>query len=115
MKSMRTALLSLIMSLGLALGSFLYQRIGPAQGFVGTECGNPQNRCYRPVLNGGFPLPFVIDRPTVSVPNVLFFEDEIRVWAFLADMLFYLIFLVLTRHLIVRQLKRNGSPPSTQS
>ena len=114
-KSVRTASLSLIISLSLALGSFLYQRIGPAQGFVGTECGNPQHRCYQPVLNGGFPLPFIIDRPTVSFPNVLYFEDEIRVWAFLTDALCYLILLVVPRQLIVRQLKRRGSHPSTQS
>jgi len=111
---MRTVLLSLIISFGLALGSFLYQRIGPAKGFVGTECSNPQHRCYQPVLNGGFPLPFVIDRPTVSLPNVLYIEDEIRVWAFLTDMLFYWILLVVTRKLIMRQLKRIGSPPATQ-
>jgi hypothetical protein len=114
-KSIRTVSLGLIISLGIALGSFSYQRIGPAQGFVGTECGNPQHRCYQPVLNGGFPLPFVIDRPTVSFPNVLYFEDEIRVWAFLTDTLFYLILIVATRQLTLRQLKRKGSLPSPQS
>jgi len=114
-KSLRTVSLSLIISIGLALTSFSYQRIGPAQGFVGTECGNPQHRCYQPVLNGGFPIPFVVDSPTVSFPTVLYFEDEIRVWAFLADTLFYMILLVVARQLIVPQLKRKGSPPSTQS
>jgi hypothetical protein len=113
--SMRKVLLILIISLSLASGSFLYQRIGPAEGFVGTECGDPQHRCYDPVLNGGFPLPFVIDRPTISFPNLLYFEDEIRVWAFLGDTLFYLILLELTRRFLLRRLKRGGSPPSTQS
>jgi hypothetical protein len=114
-KSLQTALLSLIISLGLALGSFLYQRIGPAQGFVGTECGNPQHRCYQPVLNGGFPIPFVIDSPTISFPNALYLEDDIRPWAFFIDTLFFLILLLVTRQLIVRQLKRKGRDPPTQS
>ena len=114
MKTTMTALLALVISMGLALASFFYQRIGPAQGFVGTECGDPTDRCYGPVLNGGFPLPFVVDRPTVSVSNFLFVEDEIRIWAFLTDMLFYLVIFVLIRQLIARQLKRNGEPWSTQ-
>ena len=114
MKWMRTALLGLAISIGLALASFSYQRIGPAQGFVGTECGNPQNRCYAPVLNGGFPIPFVIDRPTISVPGLLSTEDEIRTWAFLTDVVFYLIVFVVGRQLIVRQRKGSGRLSSVQ-
>jgi hypothetical protein len=110
-----TALLALVISMGLALASFFYQRIGPAQGFVGTECGDPTDRCYGPVLNGGFPLPFVVDRPTVSVSNLLFVEDEIRILSFLIDMLFYLILYVVTRQIVVRQLKASGRLSSTQS
>ena len=115
MKTTMTALLALVISMGLALASFFYQRIGPAQGFVGTECGDPTDRCYGPVLNGGFPLPFVVDRPTVSVSNLLFVEDEIRILSFLIDMLFYLILYVVTRQIVVRQLKASGRLSSTQS
>jgi hypothetical protein len=107
MKWLQMALPGLVISIGLALASFFYQRIGPAQGFAGTECGNPQNKCYAPVLNGGFPFPFVIDQPTISIPGHLFVEDEIRIWAFLIDVMFYLIVFWTARQLIGWQRKRN--------
>jgi hypothetical protein len=99
-------LISLLCAFLLTFVSFLYQRVGPIQAFVGTECGSPDNKCFAPALNGGFPFPYVIDQPTLSVPNSLFFEDDFRLGAFLLDMSIYLLLVLPLINFLSTRLKR---------
>jgi len=101
----RTVLFSLALSIAITLASVLFQRIGPIQGFVGTECGDPQNKCYSPVLNGGFPIPFIIDEPTISIPGSLNLDDDIVVWPFLIDVGFYWIIFLVIKYVIIMRLQ----------
>jgi WD40 repeat protein len=48
------------------------------------------------VLNGGFPISYIVDKPSISVPGSLgLFEDEFRPWMFVLDMLFFGIVITL--------------------
>jgi hypothetical protein len=52
-------------------------------------CPTP-DPCAVPALGAGFPLPYLLDRPTVSVPGAVHLvEDDFRPAAFLVDLLLY--------------------------
>jgi hypothetical protein len=74
----------------------VYQRIGPAIGVYGTECGEPPDHlCYGPVLAAGFPLQYFADVPTISVPGSLGHEDEFRGASLLLDILLYCAIIIV--------------------
>jgi hypothetical protein len=76
-------------AIALTLLSSNKQQVGPELGIFGNSCGPGENEvCYEPILNGGFPVPYLFDNPGISVRGSLhFFEDEIRVLPFLIDVL----------------------------
>jgi hypothetical protein len=78
----------------------VYQRIGPAIGVYGTECGEPPDHlCYGPVLAAGFPLQYFVDVPTISVPGSLGHEDEFRGVSLLLDILIYCAIIIVGQRL----------------
>jgi len=84
------AVVALLVATVLAAASVGVQRYGPEQGVFGNLCGPDMDElCYKPLLNGGFPLGFVYDAPGISVEDKLAFEDRFRVLPFLADVAAY--------------------------
>lgn len=89
-RHLRLALTGLAFAVALALGSVGVQRSGPQEVVVANVCGVSANEpCYQSVRNGGFPLGFVFDVPTVSVPYKLGPEDDLRLLPFIADVAFF--------------------------
>ncbi|NNM76268.1 hypothetical protein HJG53_05040 [Sphingomonas sp. ID1715] len=90
---LRATLLVLALATGAALASSLVQRFGPEQAIfcaLGKSVEGYDIYCPKPVLNGGWPAPFLVDEPGVSVPNRLsFVEDHWRSGPFVADIAFY--------------------------
>ena len=76
-----------------ALASSRIERFGPDQAIfcaLGKSIEGYDIFCPRPVLNGGWPAPFLVDESGVSVPNRLsLLEDHMRPGALLADIAFY--------------------------
>jgi len=70
--------------------SFACQPLGPEIRQYGTEC-IPIEECFLPVRGGGFPIQYVIDSPGISIPDSLGIEDEFRFWAFVLDIIFYVV------------------------
>ena len=87
----KSIVLSLLIGLALALLSVQVQRKGPEQVVYSNLCGPAMDQlCYKPVLNGGFPLPFLFDRAGVSREDQLaFVEDRFRAMPFLLDVALY--------------------------
>lgn len=82
----RLSLIGLVFAVGLTLGSVGVQRDGPERVVVANGCGAAGDEpCYESLRNGGFPLGFVFDKPTVRVPYKLGLEDDLRPLPFLAD------------------------------
>ena len=78
---------SLLVACAMAICSAAVQSFGPEQGVFGNLCG-PQNDqdCVGPLLNGGFPWPYLFDFPWTSVVNQLGFgEDRFEAVPFLLD------------------------------
>ena len=77
--------------LAFAVATSWYQRIGPAPPEWDNElCSyNPPRSCRHGVLQGGWPLPYIVDSPGVSVVGkvTIIGEDRFRPWAFAADAL----------------------------
>ena len=90
-------LLAVLAATLLAALSVLVQRRGPELAATGNLCGPRMDEiCWAPRVNGGFPLPFLFDNPGVSVPDQLGIgEDDFRWPPFLADVLFWLLLLLL--------------------
>ena len=90
----------------LALGSSLVQRFGPDHGIycaLGKSVEGYDIYCPKPKLNGGWPAPFLFDKPGISVENALFpIEDDFRWPPFLADVAFYLLILLGVRTVLSR-------------
>ncbi|MBZ2206264.1 hypothetical protein [Massilia soli] len=89
--------LALILSITLALMSAYIERVGPEKASYGNLCGpTGSDQCYKPVLKGGFPFPFLFDTPGVSVERQLSFgEDKLRVDALVANIAVYCGLLIL--------------------
>lgn len=87
----RVVVLALTVGLALALLSSLIQRFGPEELPYGNLCGRTGNElCMEPVLNGGFPFPFLFDAPGVSRERHLaFVEDDLRKLPFVLDVAVY--------------------------
>jgi hypothetical protein len=92
----RTLLALAAAALVLAAASAAYQRVGPRRMLTGEAWCSTPAPCAVPVLGAGFPLPFLIDNPQISVPNAIgLVEDDLRPGAFLLDALFYFALAVL--------------------
>jgi hypothetical protein len=76
-----------------ALGSSFVERFGPDQAIfcaLGKSIDGFDIYCPKPVLNGGWPAPYLVDNPGISRPNQLaFVEDYFRLWPFLSNIAFY--------------------------
>ena len=96
----------LVLALLLALTSCQVQRHGPDHGIycaLGKSVDGYDIFCPKPKLNGGWPAPFLFDRPGISVENALFVvEDDFRWEPFLADVGFYLALLLGARAVLAR-------------
>ena len=108
-KSIRLMALCL-MALLLALLSVFIERRGPDLVQYGNLCGQSGDEpCTRPVLSGGFPLPFLFDAAGISVENQLaFFEDDFAPAAFVFDGVAYALAIGLSFH-VVRRRTRPGA------
>jgi hypothetical protein len=63
-------------------------------------CGTPAP-CAIPALGAGFPLPYLVDNPQVSVPNAIgLFEDDFRAGAFALDVLVYFTLGILALRIV---------------
>jgi hypothetical protein len=95
---MRIRTLAALMAIAVALtcASAAYQRVGPRRMVEGEGfCGTPAP-CAIPALGAGFPLPYLVDDPQVSVPNAIgLFEDDFRAGAFLVDVLAWFALVML--------------------
>ena len=73
------------------------QRFGPDHGIY-CDIGKINGidvYCPKPKLNGGWPAPFLFDKPGISVEGKLaVIEDDFRAWPFVADIAFYLLILL---------------------
>lgn len=99
------------------LSAFVYHRAGPAIGVYGNMCGEPpEHLCYGPVLGAGFPLQFVVDVPTISVPGILSMEDDLRGQSLAIDILAYCV-VILASHKLSQRICiwRSESPDHRQS
>lgn len=89
---MRSKVLAILAVLALVVtfATIAYQRPGVVEpaGWEGYCLnGSP---CVAPILAAGFPIPFLVDSPGVSVVGVLNFgEDEFHPGAFTQDALIY--------------------------
>ena len=93
---LRNSLIALAIALVLTIGSFGVRRHGPQMGEFGTTCGPAGDQtCYEPLLNGGWPLGYVVDMPGIHAEESLGLEDELRLERFGADILFYFGLLML--------------------
>lgn len=73
------------------------ERVGPEVASYGNLCGpSGSDFCYKPVLKGGFPFPYLFDAPGVSRERQLAFgEDKLRVGALVANIAVYFAILML--------------------
>ncbi len=86
----RTVLALAAVAVALTVASVRYQRVGPMRLVEGEGWCSTPAPCAVPVLGAGFPLPYLIDNPQVSVPNAVgLFEDDVRPGAFILDALFF--------------------------
>lgn len=86
----RRAAALVVIAIVLTCASAAYQRVGPRRTVEGEGFCDTPAPCAIPVLGAGFPLPFLVDNPQVSVPNAAgLFEDDFRAGAFLVDALVY--------------------------
>jgi len=78
------------------------ERNGPELAAYGNLCGATQDEpCMRPRLNGGFPWAYLFDSPGISVEGQLSFgEDEVRVYSFLADLVAYMVVIMVCARVV---------------
>lgn len=90
-KRIGASILLLAVATGITLTTFFYQRYGPFMGVHGNMCGPAEGGqlCIAPVLQAGWPLPYLFDSPTISVPEKLFLEDDLHVGFFALDICFF--------------------------
>lgn len=88
MRPLPRALLALLAGCLIALGTALVHRVGHAPPSWASElCApRPLHPCTEGVLQGGWPLGFLVDQPGVSrVGQLAFVEDRFDPAAFAAD------------------------------
>ncbi|MES2494432.1 MAG: hypothetical protein V4579_14305 [Pseudomonadota bacterium] len=100
----RTAIQS-IAAIVLAAASGSIQRHGPDHAIycaLGKSQEGYDIYCPRPVLNGGWPAPFLFDRTGISVENDLNVpEDDLRAWPLVANCAFYFLLIAVGWRLIL--------------
>ncbi|HWH18883.1 MAG TPA: hypothetical protein VNT77_11245 [Allosphingosinicella sp.] len=96
-RSAARAASALVLAALLALASSWIERRGPDHG-VYCALGKVNGidvYCPEPKLNGGWPAPFLFDKPGISVEwQLAFVEDDFRFWPFVANVAFYLLVLL---------------------
>ncbi len=104
-------LLALALAVALALSTALYQRHGPFMGVFGNMCGPAEGGqlCIAPVLQGGWPLPYLFDNPGVSVRDTLSLEDKLDFGFFLLDVWFFAGTILTLRQWLFKETERPGS------
>jgi hypothetical protein len=92
----------------LALLSVEIERVGPEQGVYSNLCGPKADQlCYKQLLNGGFPVPYLFDAPGISVEDQLaFFEDRFRPGAFAIDVAIYFVLVAFVIQVVWRRRSR---------
>lgn len=97
LRKLRLLGLALVLAITLALSSAYVERVGPDVVSYGNVCGRGgSDQCYKPVLKGGFPFPYLFDAPGVSVERQLSFgEDNLRMVALVANIAIYFAMMVL--------------------
>lgn len=88
--------LTVTLAITLALMSAYVERVGPDMASYGNLCGpSGSDHCYKPVLKGGFPFPYLFDAPGVSRERQLALgEDKLRVGALVANIAVYFAILM---------------------
>jgi hypothetical protein len=106
---MRRGALSVVVALGLTIASVRVERVGRAPDAWSQElCApEPYHPCSEGVLQGGFPVGYIVDRPGISVMGRLaLVEDLFRPWAFALDVsIFGLVSFALTGIAVARRRK----------
>jgi hypothetical protein len=85
-------LIIFILAIICSLVTFAVQNKGPFMGVYGNLCGpgDSGELCIRPILQAGWPLPYLLDFPGVSVPGRLaFLEDDFYFGFFMVDIFFF--------------------------
>lgn len=106
----RTRTIAALLAIAVALTclSAAYQRVGPRRIVDGEGFCSTPAPCAIPALAAGFPLPFLIDNPQISVPNAIGIgEDDFRAGAFLIDVLIYFALGVLVLRMIRSRKRAN--------
>jgi hypothetical protein len=96
MKLLRAGL-TVALASALAVGSSWIERDGPDHGIYCAlgKVNGVDVYCPKPKRNGGWPAPFLFDRPGVSVEGQLaFVEDDLRPGPLAANLAFYLLLLL---------------------
>ncbi len=106
-------------ALTLAIASSWIERYGPDQAVycaLGKSADGHEIWCPEPVLNAGWPAPFLYDTPGISVERQLsFMEDSFRSGPFLADSAFFALLLMAFSSLFSQLLSRFARGGSDRS
>jgi hypothetical protein len=103
---LRRYLIVLLLGIICTFVTITYQKKGPFMGVYGNLCGpdDTGELCIRPILQGGWPLPYLLDFPGVSVPGRLsFLEDDFYFGFFMIDFFFFACCINLIWNLIKRE------------
>jgi hypothetical protein len=106
----RTLAALAVIATALTCLSAAYQRVGPRRMVTGEAWCSTPAPCAIPALGAGFPLPWLVDNPQISVPNAVgLFEDDFRAGAFLIDALFWFALAAITVLIIQRVRSRRSA------
>ena len=102
MRRVRSAIGVSSLALALASLSVIYERPTDEVAVAGNVCGPSTNEpCVERRLGAGFPLAYLYDRPSISVPGAIHVvEDEFRALPFALNILIYFSILLLTFRII---------------
>jgi hypothetical protein len=91
-RHLRSYLAVAALALAATLASVAIQRVGPTRLVEGEGFCPGMDPCRIPVLGGGFPFPWLVDNPQISVPDQLSpFEDHFYPGNFLVDLALWLV------------------------
>jgi hypothetical protein len=115
-RCIRSFALTAVLALAVTLLSLLIEREGPELASYGNLCGPSSNQaCREPVLNAGFPFPYLFDQPGVSVERKLhLLQDNVRTTPFALNFFAYLAILA-TAILAARRLRNAVPKPHPRS